>query len=85
MFFFALKGSKRLFLFESILVDCQHGFRSQRSCETQLFQIYHDIVSNLDRALERVVNRGHKQTDVAIMDFVEAFEKVPHRRLLMRD
>ena len=24
--------------FESILADCQHGFRSQRSCETQLVQ-----------------------------------------------
>ena len=26
--------NKHLFL-ESILADCQHGFRSQRSCETQ--------------------------------------------------
>ena len=34
--------------FESILADCQHGFRSQRSCETQLVQFYHDMVSNLD-------------------------------------
>ena len=32
--------------FESILADCQHGFRSQRSCETQLVQFYHDIVEN---------------------------------------
>ena len=30
--------------FESILIDCQHGFQSQRSCETQLVQFYHDIV-----------------------------------------
>ena len=35
---------------DSILADCQHGFRSQRSCETQFV---HDI-SNLDAA----VNRG---------------------------
>ena len=33
--------------FESILADCQHGFQSQRSCETQLVQFYHDMVSNL--------------------------------------
>ena len=33
--------------FESIFADCQHGFRSQRSCETQLVQFYHDMVSNL--------------------------------------
>ena len=63
--------------FESILADCRHGFRSQRSCETQLFQFFHDLVSNLDRAL----NRNHRQTDVIIMDFAKAFDKVPHRRL----
>ena len=63
---------------DSILADCQHGFRSQRSCETQLVQFVHDIISNLDGA----VNRGHKQTDLIIMDFAKAFDKVPHRRLL---
>ena len=62
----------------SILADCQHGFRSQRSCETQLVQFVHDIISNLDGT----VNRGHMQTDMIIMDFAKAFDKVPHRRLL---
>ena len=38
------------------------------------------MVSNLDRAL----NRSHRQTDVTIMDFAEAFDKVPHRRLLYK-
>ena len=66
--------------FDSILADCHHGFRSQRSCETQLVQFYHDMVSNLDRAL----NRNHRQADVMIMDFAKAFDKVPHRRLLYK-
>ena len=66
--------------FESILADCQHGFRSQMSCETQLVQFYHDIVENLDGAY----NPGHKQTDLIIMDFAKAFDKVPHRRLLYK-
>ena len=66
--------------FESILADCQHGFRSQRSCETQLVQFYHDMVSNLDGARDR----GQKQTDVIIMGFAKAFDKVPHRRLLYK-
>ena len=48
--------------FESILADCQHGFRSLRCCETQLVQFYHDLVSNLDCAL----NRDQKQSDVII-------------------
>ena len=28
------------------------------------------------------MNRGHKRTDLIIMDFAKAFDKVPHRRLL---
>ena len=63
---------------DSILADCQHGFRSQRSCETQLVQFVHNIISHLDGA----VNRGHKQSDLIIMDVAKAFDKVPHRRLL---
>ena len=74
------KFSKAAVAFESILADCQHGFRSQRSCETKLVQFFHDLVSNLDRAL----NRNHRQTDVIIMDFAKAFDKVPHRRLLYK-
>ena len=62
---------------DSILADCLHDFRSQRSCETKLVQFVQDIISNLDGA----VNRGHKQTDLIIMDFAKAFDKVPHRRL----
>ena len=48
------------------------------SCKTQMVQFVHDIISNKDGA----VNRGHKQTDLIIMDFAKAFDKVPHRRLL---
>ena len=70
----------KLLAFESILADCQHGFRSQRSCETQLVQFYYDMVSNLDGARDR----GQKQTDVIIMDFAKAFDTVPHRRLLYK-
>ena len=40
--------------------------------------VVHDIASNLDDA----ANRGHKQTDIIVMDFAKAFDKVPHRRLL---
>ena len=63
---------------DSILADCQHGFRSWRSCETQLVQFVNDIVSNLDGGM----NRGHRQTDLIIMDFAKAFDNVPHMRLL---
>ena len=43
---------------ENILADYQHGFRSQRSCETQLVQFFHDMASNLDRALNRSQTNG---------------------------
>ena len=48
--------------------------------ETQLVQLFYDMVSNLDRAL----NRGHRQTGVIIMDFANAFDKLSHRRLLYK-
>ena len=39
----------------------------------------HDIISNLDGA----VNRGHKQTDLIIMNFTRAFDKVPTQNELL--
>ena len=51
--------------------------RGPRPSWSSLAQFVH-IISNLDGA----VNRGHKQTDLIIMDFAKAFDKVPHRRLL---
>ena len=60
-----------------ILVVSQHGFRSGRPCETQLVQFIHDLRENLDGAH----NRGHKQTDLIIMDFAKALDKMQHWRL----
>ena len=60
-----------------ILVESQHGFRSGKSWKMQLVPFIHDLRKNLDGAH----NRGHKQTDLIIMDIAKAFDKVPHRRL----
>ena len=46
----------------SIVADCQHGFRSQKSCKTQLVQFVHDIIM-----------QRHKQTNLIIMDFCKGF------------
>ena len=59
----------------NILYDLQHGFRSQRSCETQLLGFIDDITKNL---------LGKKQTDTLIMDFSKAFDKVSHNRLIYK-
>lgn len=55
----------------NILVDCQHGFRSRRSCETQLVTFIQDLAQSMHQGV---------RTDVAIMDF----DKVPHKRLLLK-
>ena len=59
----------------SILCDAQHGFRKNRSCETQLIITINEIVSRL--------NLG-EQVDVLSLDFSKAFDKVPHERLFCK-
>ncbi|KAK3108532.1 hypothetical protein FSP39_010045 [Pinctada imbricata] len=56
-----------------ILYPLQHGFRSKRSCETQLLECVDDITKNLESG---------KQTDMIILDFSKAFDKVSHNLLL---
>ena len=57
----------------SILTNVQHGFRKARSCETQLLTVVDNIAHNLDNGL---------QTDVILLDFAKAFDKVSHAHLL---
>ena len=59
----------------NILYDRQHSFRSKLSCETQLLEFSSDIFHNL---------RDDKQTDVVIMDFSKAFDKVCNARLIYK-
>ncbi|KAK3104461.1 hypothetical protein FSP39_002497 [Pinctada imbricata] len=59
----------------SILYDLQHGFRSSRSCDTQLISFLQELSQSSDQNL---------QTDVIVMDFAKAFDKVPHKRLLYK-
>jgi hypothetical protein len=56
-----------------ILSEYQHGFRNQRSCESQLIGLVHDLTSNMDK---------NYQTDMIVLDFAKAFDKVSHPRLL---
>ena len=58
-----------------VLVDHQHGFRSNRSCETQLV----NTIEHLTRSINR-----RKQTDLLILDFLKAFGTVVHKRLLLK-
>jgi hypothetical protein len=59
----------------SIIGDAQHGFRKRRSCETQLILTIDDLAAELDKT---------GQTDMILLDFSKAFDKVPHQRLLIK-
>ena len=59
----------------NILSPYQHGFRKNRSCETQLLVTIHDLASGL---------KDGKQMDAILLDFSKAFDKVPHERLLLK-
>ena len=58
-----------------ILNDSQHGFKRARSCETQLIAFIDDLAKEM---------QGGGQTDVIVMDFSKAFDKVPHNGLLYK-
>ena len=57
-----------------ILCDNLHGFRSGRSCLTQLLSHIDDIVKGLASGVD---------TDAIYLDFAKAFDKVDHRLLKM--
>ena len=56
-----------------ILNDNQHGFRRGRSCETQLLEFVEELTTNLE---------GGRQTDIIILDFAKAFDRVNHSLLV---
>ena len=56
-----------------LISDKQHGFRSRRSCATQLIEIMEIWTNLLDKGIA---------VDCIYLDFAKAFDKVPHYRLL---
>ena len=57
----------------SIFYDLQRGFRDRRSCETQLLEFVQDVVTYM---------QDGAQSDVCVLDFSKAFDKVGHQRLI---
>ena len=59
----------------NLLTPFQHGFRSKHSCETQLISFTQEIFDNLENG---------KLSDLIIMDFNKAFDKVHHKLLIYK-
>ena len=59
----------------NLLCDLQHGFRSKRSCETQLVTLIEDLMRN---------SIAGNQTDLVLLDFSKAFDKVSLQKLLLK-
>ena len=59
----------------NILADNQYAFRKHRSCESQLILTTNDLAKNFS---------DKKTTDMAVLDFLKAFDVIPHQRLLMK-
>jgi len=60
---------------QNVACEEQHGFQQGKSCETQLIYAVNDFAKSL--------NRG-EETDCLFLDFLKAFDKVPHCRLLIQ-
>ena len=52
-----------------------HGFRSKHSCESQLISFTQEVYDNLENG---------NQTDIIVMDFSKAFDKVDHNKLIYK-
>ena len=58
-----------------ILYDLQYGFREKRSCETQLIMLVDKLAKHMHMG---------KQTELILLDFRKAFDKVAHEKLLLK-
>ena len=56
-----------------VLCPEQHGFRKKRSCETQLLDFVEELNDNVAKG---------KQSDVVILDFAKAFDKINYSLLI---
>ena len=57
----------------NILFEFQHGFRANRTCESQIIFRIHQLTYNKDKNI---------QTDLMIMNLAKAFDTVLHKRIL---
>ena len=62
--------------FENFICSQQHGFLSKRSCLSNLLECLHRAYS--------IILDENESLDLIYLDFMKAFDSVPHRRLLSK-
>ena len=60
---------------KDLIIEEQHGFRQEHSCESQLSGLSQDLADSLDK---------EEEVDAVFLDFEKAFDKVPHDRLVRK-
>jgi ribonucleases P/MRP protein subunit RPP40 len=60
------------FIEKGIITDSQHGFRSRKSCLTNMLEFLETVQTEVDQG---------EPMDVVFLDLQKAFDKVPHGRL----
>ena len=66
---------KRYLESNHLLHHRQHGFRAQRSCETQLVELTSEISEMMDQ---------QQEVDACVLDFSKAFDKVNQAKLIVK-
>ena len=59
----------------NIFYELQHGFREKRSCESLLLMLVDDLFKSVYKK---------RQTDLILLDFSNAFDKVSHEKLALK-
>ena len=58
-----------------LMLNSQHGFRQNRSCLTNLLEFFHNMFSVYDES---------RTIDILYLDFQKAFDKVPHKKPMVK-
>ena len=61
----------------NLIGDSQHGFRNKRSCLTSLLDFFAQLIDTYD-------TDKNKAVDLVYLDFQNAFDRVPHERLMVK-
>ena len=60
---------------DSLYSECKQGFWEHRSCVTQLLEVMGDFMQLIDSSYP---------VDVVYLDFKQAFDTIPHQRLMCK-